>query len=371
MRRRNIKMADFKLRDRETTRKALEAIRSLDRKITVMHVCGTHQDTLVRFGLEPLLKDVGVSIRQGPGCPVCVTTGKEIEAAIELARIGKVVASFGDMVKVPGKKETLADVRSKGGDVRIVYSSEDVVGMAKNEPDKEFVFLGIGFETTVPTTSALLMDDRLPENLSIMSFHRIVPPALRFIAEMGEIKLDGLIEPGHVSMIIGEKPYRFLSDEFGIPQAIAGFEPLDLVMACLEIAKQKESGQAFLNNLYSRVVMEDGNPIAMKAIDDTFETVDTMWRGFPVIPMSGLKIRDKYQDRDAYKRYEDELADVMAIEILEPPGCRCGEVLRGLIDPMECPLFGKACNPRQPVGPCMVSREGSCNILHRWGSEPV
>lgn len=369
MTRRN-EMGDFKLRDRETTKKALDAIRSLDQQVTVMHVCGTHQDTLVKFGLEPLLKEVGVGIRQGPGCPVCVTTGREIEAAVELARQGKVVASFGDMVKVPGKEETLADVRSKGGDVRIVYSSEDVVTMARKQPEKEFVFLGIGFETTVPTTSALLMDDKLPENLTIMSYHRIVPPALRFIAELGEIKLDGLIEPGHVSMIIGEKPYRFLSEEFGMPQAIAGFEPLDLVMACFEIAKQKKNGEGYLKNLYGRVVMEDGNPMALKAIDDTFEPCDMTWRGFPVIPKSGLKIRSQYQDKDAYRRFEDDLADVMAMDIPEPPGCRCGEVLRGLIDPMECPLFGKACNPRMPIGPCMVSREGSCNILHRWGTEP-
>jgi hydrogenase expression/formation protein HypD len=265
--------------------------------------------------------------------------------------------------------DILSDIRSQGGDVRIVYSSEDVIKMARSEPDKEFVFLGIGFETTVPTTSALLMDDSLPDNISIMSFHRIVPPALRFIAELGEIKLDGLIEPGHVSMIIGERPYRFLSEEFGLPQVIAGFEPLDLVMACFEIAKQKNTGKGELINLYGRVVQEDGNPIALKAMEETFDTFDTPWRGFPTIPDSGLKIKDRYQGKDAYRRYEDELQDVLALEIPEPAGCRCGEVLRGLIDPKDCPLFGKQCNPHRPIGPCMVSREGSCNILHRWGGE--
>jgi hydrogenase expression/formation protein HypD len=364
-------MDRFKLRDREMAKKVLKAISDLGQDIMVMHVCGTHQDTLVRFGLEPLLKDVGVNIRQGPGCPVCVTTGEEIEMAIELARKGKIVTSFGDMVKVPGKKETLADIRSEGGDVRIVYSPDDALKLAKENPDREVVFLGIGFETTAPTTSSLLLEDRAPDNLSILSYHRTVPPALRFIAESGEINLDGLIQPGHVSMVIGEEPYEFLSDEFSIPQVIAGFEPLDLLMGCLEIAKQKVDGRGELNNLYSRVVKHEGNPAAIRAMEETFDPSDVKWRGFPVIPGSGLAVAGKYQDHDATKRYEDELGEIMEIEIGEPAGCRCGEVLRGLIDPHDCPLFGKGCEPNVPIGPCMVSREGSCNILYRWGRNPV
>ncbi len=362
---------DFKLRDRNIAKKALDAIRSIGQDIMVMHVCGTHQDTLVRYGIEPMLKDVGVSIRQGPGCPVCVTTGREIEAAIELARNGKVIASFGDMVKVPGREETLASVRSSGGDVRIVYSPEDVVKMARDETDKEFVFLGIGFETTAPTTSALLLDDSIPENVSIMSYHRTVPPALEFIANAGEIKLDGLIEPGHVSMVIGEEPYRFLSDDFNIPQVIAGFEPLDLIMGCLEIAKQKAEGRGELINIYERVVKPEGNVAALNAMKETFVPIDIQWRGFPVIPGSGLGISREFQDKDSTRRFEDELEEVWNLDIPEPAGCRCGEVLRGLIEPMDCPLFGKGCAPNTPIGPCMVSREGSCNILHRWGRDPV
>ncbi len=362
---------DLKLRDKKTARKALEAIRSTGENITVMHVCGTHQDTLVRFGIEPLLKDVGVTVRQGPGCPVCVTTGNEIEAAMELARRGKVIASFGDMVKVPGREGTLSDIRSRGGDVRIVYSPTDVIEMALKDPNKDFVFLGIGFETTAPTTSALLLQEDLPKNISIMSYHRTVPPALRAIASAGEIRLDGLIEPGHVSMIIGEGPYRFLSDEYKLPQVIAGFEPLDLIMACLELARQKKDGKAELVNLYGRVVRPEGNPAALEAMERTFEVKDVAWRGFPVIPGSGLGISSEFSDRDAYLIYEDELEEVRSMDIPEPSGCRCGEVLRGLIDPSDCPLFGKGCDPRSPIGPCMVSREGSCNILHRWGLEPV
>lgn len=358
-------------RDREMASRILDSIGEMGREITVMHVCGTHQDTLVRFGLEPMLADVGVRVRQGPGCPVCVTTGEEVEKAVLLADNGVVIASFGDMLKVPGRDRTLAEVRSQGGDVRVVYSSEDAANIARDSPDKEIVFLGIGFETTAPTTSAVLLDEKRPENLSVLSFHRIVPPALKFIAGSGEVRLDGLIEPGHVSMIIGEQPYRFLSEEFGLPQVIAGFEPLDLLMACREIALQKTEGRSELVNQYSRVVDAGGNLRAREAMGASFRIRDVKWRGFPVIPDSGLGIDEKLAEADAEKRFRELLEGVDDLVIPEPAGCRCGEVLRGLIDPHECPLFGKACSPGSPVGPCMVSREGSCNILHRWGNSPV
>ncbi|MGA1819886.1 MAG: hydrogenase formation protein HypD [Thermoplasmatota archaeon] len=364
-------MDRFRLRDGEVAKKALKAIKDLGQDLMVMHVCGTHQDTLVRFGLEPLLNEAGIKIRQGPGCPVCVTTGEEIELAVQLALSGRIVTSFGDMVKVPGKDMTLAQARSGGADVRIVYSPDDALKIARENPEKEVVFLGIGFETTAPTTSSLLLREKTPENLSILSYHRTVPPALKFIAEAGEIKLDGLIEPGHVSMVIGEEPYRFLSRDFGVPQVIAGFEPLDLLMACLEIARQKAEGRSDLTNLYSRVVRPEGNTAALKAMEETFEPVDVKWRGFPVIPGSGLAISRRFQDHDARKRFDDELDEFLNLELPEPPGCRCGEVLRGLIEPQDCPLFGKACEPNSPIGPCMVSREGSCNILFRWGRDPV
>ncbi|MGA1866633.1 MAG: hydrogenase formation protein HypD, partial [Thermoplasmatota archaeon] len=228
-----------------------------------------------------------------------------------------------------------------------------------------------GFETTAPTTSSLLLEDRAPDNLSILSFHRTVPPALKFIAESGEVRLSGLIEPGHVSMVIGEEPYRFLSVDHKLPQVIAGFEPLDLLMACLEIARQKADGRAELKNMYGRVVRPEGNLAAIRAMAETFEPCDVRWRGFPVIPGSGLEIARKFEDHNARKKFEDELADLQELEVPEPEGCRCGEVLRGLIDPDECPLFGRSCRPDHPTGPCMVSREGGCNILYRWGRNLV
>lgn len=354
-------------RDPIRVRKALDAISELGMELSVMHVCGTHQDTLVRFGLEPLLKEVGVSVRQGPGCPVCVTTPEEVELAIVLARKGAIICTFGDMVKVPGRDSTLAAERSRGSDVRIVYSPSDSVVTARENPDKEVVFLGIGFETTAPTTSALLLKEDLPTNLSILSYHRTVPEALSFIASSGEVRLDGLIEPGHVSMIIGEKPYRFLTDEHGIPQVIAGFEPLDLVMACFEIARMKAEGRTELVNHYSRAVRRDGNPSALAAMGRTFVKGDRRWRGFPVIEGSALDIAPEFSEGDALRRFEDQLEPLKGVSFPEPEGCSCGEVLRGIVDPRECPLFGTACTPDDPVGPCMVSREGSCNILHRWG----
>jgi hydrogenase expression/formation protein HypD len=354
-------------RDPERVASAIRAIKEIGMDISVMHVCGTHQDTLVRFGLEPLLKEAGISIRQGPGCPVCVTTPEEVEMAIALSRKGAMIATFGDMLKVRGRDASLDQERAEGADVRIVYSPTDAVGIAQENPGREVVLLGIGFETTAPTTSALLLRDDLPENLSVLSFHRTVPEALRFIAERGEIKLDGIIEPGHVSMVIGEAPYRFLSDEFHMPQVISGFEPLDLVMACLEIARMRSEGRSELVNMYGRTVHAEGNIIAQRAMGRTFVKGDRRWRGFPAIPGSALCIAPEFEGRDASKRFEDDLEDLKGLELPEPPGCRCGEVLRGLIDPRECPLFGGACNPDDPVGPCMVSREGSCNILCRWG----
>ncbi|HDD60274.1 MAG: hydrogenase formation protein HypD [Thermoplasmata archaeon] len=356
----------FRFRDRELSERILERIKSLGVKIKVMHVCGTHQDTLVRFGLEPLLEGVGVEVRQGPGCPVCVTTTGEIEEALALARAGKGVLTFGDMMKVPGATGSLRDAKAEGADVRVVYSSLDALRIAKEEPAKEFVYLGIGFETTAPSTAALVLRET-PPNLKILSFHRLVPPALEAILEMGEIKLEGFIEPGHVSVIIGEKAYEFITERYGMPQVIAGFEPLDLLMATYMLAKMKKEGKPALVNEYRRAVRREGNQRALKAIEDAFTPVKKEWRGFPSIPSSALEIREEFSEKNARVVYEDLLKEVWKRRYEEPLGCRCPEVLRGLIRSEECPLFGKACTPENPVGPCMVSAEGSCNILYRYG----
>ncbi len=357
----------FELRDKKTAQKIIEKIKSFRQDFTLMHVCGTHQDTLVRFGLQRLLKEVGVDIRQGPGCPVCVTTPKEIEECIGLAKGGKSIMVFGDMMKVPGINGSLSDIKTQGYEIHIVYSFTDAVKFAIKS-GKETVFMGIGFETTTPSTAAVLLKSP-PKNLSILCCHRTVPNALKAIIEMGEVKLQGLIEPGHVSTIIGLNPYKFLSDNYKIPQVVAGFEPLDLLMGVYMLTRQIVEGRAEVENEYSRVVKEEGNVKALEIMAEVFDPVDVAWRGFPVIPGSGLVLKTEFEQYDARKKYADELQDIQMTEYSEPPGCRCGEVLRGVIDSQECPLFGTGCTPETPIGPCMVSAEGSCNILYKYGDK--
>ena len=357
----------FQFRDPEMAAGIIERLREMRLQLRVMHVCGTHQDTLVRHGLDAMLREAGVEIRQGPGCPVCVTTPREIEECMRLAKGGKRIAAFGDMMRVPGPSGSLMELKARGADVRMVYSIDDAVRMAGAD-QKETVFMGVGFETTAPGT-AVAVRSGLPDNFSVLSCHRTVPPALKALVEMGEVRLDGLIEPGHVSVIIGLGPYEFLSRQYHIPQVVAGFEPLDLLMAVLMLARQKKEGRAEVENEYSRVVRPEGNVKAQEALAAVFEPFDVDWRGFPVIPGSGLRLRQQFERWDARKKFAGELSDLRDARFPEPKGCLCGEVLRGIRDPQRCPLFGKKCRPESPVGPCMVSSEGSCNILYRYGKQ--
>jgi hydrogenase expression/formation protein HypD len=311
------------------------------------------------------MKECGVEIGQGPGCPVCVTTPREIEEMLVLARKGKTVTSFGDMINVPGEEESLRSMRTEGFDVRTVYGIEDAVEIAEKNKDLDVVFMAVGFETTAPTTASVILNNP-PDNFSILCCHRTIPEALRAIIEMGEIKIDGLIEPGHVSTIIGTKPYEFLSKEYNVPQVVAGFEPIDILMGAWMLVQQIEKGESFVQNEYTRVVHPKGNIKAQKAIKEVFEPGDVKWRGFPVIPKTSLELRNKFDKYDARKKFEDELTELENKEFHEPEGCLCGELLRGLVSPFECPLFGQACTPETPVGPCMVSIEGSCNIEYRY-----
>ena len=355
----------FQLRDKKLADEIVSKIKKLNVNLKFMHVCGTHQDTLVKHGLESLFNKCGIKVIQGPGCPVCVTTPKEIEEMLLLAQTGKIVTTFGDMIQVPGEKDSLQNIKAEGADVRTIYGIEDAVKIAKENKNKDVVFMSVGFETTTPMAAATIVNNP-PKNFSILSCHRVVPPALKAIIEMGELNLNGIIEPGHVSTIIGTKPYEFLSKKFNIPQVIAGFEPIDLLMGVWMLVNQIEHNNPKVENEYMRVVREEGNIKALKVIKDVFEPCDVKWRGFPVIPESGLKLRDKFEEYDARKKYEDDLEILKDKEFTEPKGCRCGEVLRGLISSKECPLFGKKCLPNSPVGPCMVSIEGSCNIEYRY-----
>ena len=349
------------------SRKILDRLESMNLGLTLMHVCGTHQDTLVRFGLDSEFRRVGVDIRQGPGCPVCVTPQVEIEEAIALAKAGKTIAVFGDVMKVPGRNGSLNDAKADGADIKVVFGIDDAVALAR-KTKREIVFMGIGFETTAPTTASALLSGP-PENFSVLSCHRTVPPALEAIANMGEIRLDGMIQPGHVSTIIGTRPYRFLAEKYHIPQVVAGFEPLDLLMGVFMLAIQVKDKRSDVENEYTRVVRAEGNPTALRTMKKAFEPSDVIWRGFPLIRGSGLAIRGEFEEHDARKKFKDLLEPVQRRKYSEAKGCRCGEMLRGILASTDCPLFARRCTPTNPIGPCMVSREGSCHISYRYANK--
>jgi hydrogenase expression/formation protein HypD len=358
----------FSLRDKALADDIISQIIKAKVHLKFMHVCGTHQDTLVKHGLDVLFQKAGIVIGQGPGCPVCVTTPKEIEEILLLAKHGKTIATFGDMIRVPGFSSSLQQMKAEGCDVRTVYSIEDALSLAEKHKEKEVVFMAVGFETTAPTTAAVLLQNP-PTNFSVMCCHRLIPPALQAILQMGELKIDGFIEPGHVSTIIGTKPYEFISEEYQIPQVIAGFEPLDLLMAVWMLVRQIQQGEAVVENEYVRAVKPQGNRKAQQILQQVFEPFDVKWRGFPIIPGSGLRLQKKFESYDARKKYEDEIGSLDEEEFSEPVGCLCGEVLRGLISSKQCPLFGRKCTPENPVGPCMVSGEGNCHIQYRYSKK--
>ncbi len=357
----------YKYRDEVTAKRIIKGIKGLNVDCKIMHICGTHQDTIVRFGLDQMLTDAGIEIHQGPGCPVCVTTTKEIAEIITLAKNGVTVTAFGDMMRVPTPIGSLFDAKTDGADVRIVYSIEDAIKMAR-EIKNDVVFVGVGFETTAPSTCVPLNRDDVPENFSVYSCHRICPPIIQALLDLGENRIDGFIMPGHVAVITGLDMFRPFAENYHIPQVVAGFEPLDMLMSCYMLAKQISEGRSEVENEYTRLVKEEGNPKARALMDLTYDTVDRTWRGFPVIKKSTLALKPSYADHDATKIHEDIISKTPFVEE-EAKGCRCGEVLRGLIRSDECPMFGISCKPSDPRGPCMVSAEGSCNIAYRFSGK--
>ncbi len=337
--------------------KKIEKISSNLRRIKLMHVCGTHEEIISRYGIRSLLPE-NIEVISGPGCPVCVTTPKEIDEAVFLADKGYIVTTFGDMLRVRGSKDSLEDIKAKGGDVRVVYSPSDAVKIAKKE-NNEVIHIGIGFETTAPSTAVELRN--ASENFSFLFCHRLIPPAMDFLLSSGDLRIDGFIDPGHVSTVIGLKPYIPLSRRYNIPQVIAGFEPVDVLMAIFMLLRMIRDRKAEVRNEYVRVVRENGNIEALKLMDESFQVIDVKWRGFPEIPNSGLIGKEKFYKYDARKKF-----DINVDEGKEPEGCRCGDILKGLIYPKECRLFGKVCKPENPIGPCMVSQEGACAIAYKY-----
>lgn len=356
-------LAAFK--DPELARGLVESIAKLAPKsgATLMEVCGTHTVAIARNGIRTLMPE-GVKLSSGPGCPVCVTSNHDIDKVIALSRVpGVVIATFGDMTRVPGSTSSLLAEQAAGRNIQIVYSPLDALKLAKQNPDLQVVFVGVGFETTTPLVAMAIKRAKEAglQNFSVYGAHKNMPGALEAIVSDPDLKVDALILPGHVSTIIGVEPYRFLAEKYGIPGVITGFEPNDVLQGIAMIMRQLHEGRAEIEIAYTRGVMPEGNPVALAAIDEVFETTTATWRGLGQIPGSGYKIREEFAEFDAMRRFQPEVEPTQ-----ENAGCRCGDVLRGIMPPSDCPLFRKVCTPENPVGPCMVSSEGSCAAYYRY-----
>ena len=348
-------------RDRRFVEKAASDIEeALDgREYRFMEVCGTHTMSIFRFGLRDMLPR-NIQLLSGPGCPVCVTPCGYVDKAIAAAGIKNVIiTTFGDMFRVPGSHSTLERERAKGRDIRTVYSTLDALSLARKNPGKEIVFLGVGFETTAPTVarSILMAKDEGLKNYSVLSAHKTMPRALKSLAS-GALEVDGFILPGHVCAITGTWPFEFLAKRHGKRCVVSGFEPSDIMQSILMLVRQKKPK---VEIQYSRITSRAGNPVARRAMERVFESAPSVWRGIGRIPGSGLAIRKDFSQFDAGKKF-----DIKAGRGREPAGCRCGEVLKGVSIPTECPLFGKRCVPDHPVGACMVSTEGACAAYYKY-----
>ncbi len=331
-----------------------------DRLVKIMEVCGTHTVAIHRYGIQRLLPG-RVKLVSGPGCPVCVTPDSFIDEAVFLARQGFLITTFGDMIRVPGSHSSLEKERARGHDIKIIYSPLDALDMAEISK-KDVVFLSVGFETTIPGIAVTVKQakERGIRNFYLLTANRIVPPALAALIQ-GDSRLDGFLLPGHVSTVLGKVGYDFLED-YQVPGVIAGFEPVDIVSSIILLLKSIREQEAVVINNYKRVVRDEGNPRSRAVIKEVFEETDAEWRGIGVIGKSGLRLKKEYEAFDIKNKVE-----IKTEKAKGHPGCRCGDVLRGLIDPPACPLFGKACTPDSPIGPCMVSSEGSCSAWYKYG----
>lgn len=334
----------------------------IERQVTFMEVCGTHTHAIAEAGLRRLLP-ANVRLVAGPGCPVCVTPVDYLDRALALAALPDVtIATFGDLVRVPAsRRDSLERASARGADVRIVYSPLDALAIARREPQRRVVFLAVGFETTMPTAAAALAAAERERigNFLILSGSKVLEPPLRALVQDPELRLDGFLLPGHVSVILGADFYRFLTSDCGVAAAIVGFTPVDVQQGLLELLLQVRRGRPCVRNLYARAVTAQGNRVAQELLQRFFTPVDTRWRGLGTIPDSGLQLRPEWSHRDA------ALVEVAVPESVEPKGCRCGEVLRGTITPPQCPLFARGCTPEHAIGACMVSSEGSCAAWYR------
>jgi len=356
-----------------------KALEKRNSPVTLMEVCGSHTMSIHQFGIRSMLPE-GVKLVSGPGCPVCVTDAGYLDTALELANQGHIIASFGDLMKVPSSRETLGEARSRGQDIRICYSPLDALEIARRHPDSEVIFLAIGFETTVPSilTSVVQAKREGINNYSLLIAFKLVPPALEALLQDPDLRLDGFLCPGHVSAIIGSNAYAPIVKNYAIPCVVAGFEPLDILFGLEELIAQVLQNKAQLVNQYERVVRDEGNLKALDLMAQTMEPCDAAWRGIGVIPGSGLRLKGEFEAFDARRRFGVEIAlnpgkscpdcDSGVPDACETPGSgmACGDVLKGKIEPKECDYFANQCTPLRPLGPCMVSAEGSCAAHFRY-----
>ena len=330
---------------------------------TLMEVCGTHTVAIARNGIRNLMPE-GVRLSSGPGCPVCVTSNSDIDTVIALCRIPNIIiTTFGDMTRVPGSTSSLLAEQAQGRDVRICYSPLDALKIAQDNPDRQVVFVGVGFETTTPLVAMAIFRARALglKNFTVFAAHKNMPGALEAIVNDPGVQLDALILPGHVSTITGIGIYQFLAEKYHIPGVVTGFEAVDVLQGIAMLVRQLHEGRAEIEIAYERGVRTDGNPVAQKIIADVFDTCEATWRGLGPIPDSGYRLKPEFAEFDAVARFQPDIEPTR-----DPRGCRCGDVLRSVIAPNQCPLFDKVCTPENPVGPCMVSSEGSCAAYYRY-----
>jgi hydrogenase expression/formation protein HypD len=356
------------LKNKEFTRKIVKKINQISKEIgkpiKFMHVCGTHEHTISKYGLRTLLPKE-IEVLSGPGCPVCVCPAADIDKAVELGkRDDTIITTFGDMVRVPATSISLAELKAKGADIRIVYGPNDAIKIARENPNKEVIFFAIGFETTVPLIGYEIKLGP-PSNFSVICAHKLIPAALELLMSQSQLKIDGFISPGHVSTIIGLKPYEIFSQGYRIPNVVSGFEPNDVLLSILMLLRQVRDKKYDTLNEYSRVVKPEGNIRAQKIIEDVFKPVSSPWRGIGRVFDGGLVIREDYQTFDADKKYNIKIGKSQDI----PPGCSCHLIMVGKLYPYECKLFRNQCTPVNPIGPCMVSMEGTCSIYYKYYSE--
>ncbi len=352
-------------RDPELAKKLIERIhRRSTRPIRLMEFCGGHTVAIFKHGLRQLLPK-HIEMLSGPGCPVCVTASADLDKAIALTRLPNVIiTSFGDMIRVPGSHYSLQVAKAEGGDVRVVYSTQDALAIARNNPAKSVIFIGIGFETTAPTIAASILQAEKEgiDNYYVLSLHKLCPPIMKALLDLGEVRLNGIICPGHVSAIIGSHPYLFIPRDYKIACAVSGFEPVDILLSVDMLVNQIETEDYKVEIAYRRGVKPEGNLPALKLMGNVFEAADANWRGIGWVPSSGLKLKAEYRHFDAEDKF-----DIAAVSSREPKGCLCGSILRGVSTPLDCKLFRSRCTPEHPVGPCMVSSEGSCATYYHYG----